>query len=153
MCPPPKTGSFPIRAGLWSLFLMVMRGGARGRGAVPAGSLRLSVALSLSLSLPSSPSLPRSLSALSSPLPLSQSRSRLWAAGRGSPQSRQSPQPRCGENTAGRAGGAGIGCRVGGWDPLVKDGVPSSPSGKPSPLVLSRSPSLGDLRGTDWEVS
>lgn len=69
MCPPPKTGSFPIRAGLWSLFLMVMRGGARGRGAVPAGSLRLSVArsLSLSLSLPSSPSLPRSLSALSSP--------------------------------------------------------------------------------------
>ena len=139
MCPPPKTGSFAIPASLRSLFLMVMRRGGEG------GELsRLGHCGFLSLSLPSSPSLPRSLSALRSPLPFSQSRSRLRAAGRGSPQSRQSPQRRCVENTALRAGGwgwgAGMGCRVGGWDPLAKDGVPSSPSGKPSPFLPSLPP-------------
>ncbi|KAM7246763.1 hypothetical protein CapIbe_003061 [Capra ibex] len=33
-----------------------------------------------------------------------------------------------------------MGCRVGGWDPLAKDGVPSSPSGKPSPFLPSLPP-------------
>lgn len=130
MCPPPKTGSFPIRAGLWSLFLMVMRGGREGGERSRLGHCGfLSLALSRSRSLSPLPPPCRAPSPLSAPPPaLPES---IPALGRGERFSAEQTKPAAamrGEHGWARWGG--------------RDGVPGwrvGPLGKRrGPLISKR---------------
>lgn len=137
--PPPKTGCLTLPARLRSLFLMVMRGDAR------AGSGPGWVTAAPSPRPPAAP--PRR--SPSRPPTVDP------APGRGERLSAEQTKPAAamrGRPGSARAGGrdGAPGCRVG--PPGARRGplVPTRQAGPPPPHPP---PSLGELRGTDWEVS
>lgn len=142
IAPRPPSDQLPLGPGLSGGPLSYGNEGGRG-GSVPARSLRFS----RSLFFPLPAALP-----LRSP---SRSPGVDSAPGRGERFSAEQTKP-----AAAMGGGTGLRAlrgprRVPGWawDPLAKNGIPSSLSSRLSPFYPPRPPYPEDLRGAGWEVS